>query len=38
MSLFFQEPAITFVKGKVISLQLDIDTYVIVTYVLGNAS
>jgi hypothetical protein len=38
MSLLLQEQVITFVRGKVISLQLDIDTNATVAYILGGAS
>jgi hypothetical protein len=38
MSLLLQEQAIVFVRGKAILLQLDIDTNVVVAYILGGAS
>jgi len=38
MNLFLQEQAITFVKGKVVSLQLDIDMNAIIAYILSGAS
>jgi hypothetical protein len=38
MSLLLQEQVIALVKGKVVSLQLDIDTNAAVAYVLDGAS
>jgi hypothetical protein len=38
MNLFLQEQVIVFVRRKVVSLQLDIDTNAIVAYIFGGAS
>jgi hypothetical protein len=38
MSLLLQEQAIMFVKGKVVSLELDIDTNTSVAYILGSVN
>jgi hypothetical protein len=38
MSLLLQEQSIMFVRGKVVLLQLDIDTNTTITYVLNNAN
>jgi hypothetical protein len=38
MNLFLQEQVIVFVRGKVVSLQLDIDTNATFAYIFGGAS